>query len=121
MGAKNHAIVLPDADKEDTINALIGACFGSSGQRCMAISVVVLVGEAQGWVQEIVEKSKKLTVGAGVDNPDITPVITKESKRRILDILSKTDEKQILLDGRNVQVPNYPNGNFIGATVIDHA
>jgi malonate-semialdehyde dehydrogenase (acetylating)/methylmalonate-semialdehyde dehydrogenase len=47
MGAKNHAIVMPDADKEDTINALIGACFGSTGQRCMAISVVVLVGDAQ--------------------------------------------------------------------------
>lgn len=80
MGAKNHAIVLADADKEDTINALIGACYGSTGQRCMAISTVVLVGDAQNWVPEIVEKSRKLTVGPGNTNADIAPLITKESK-----------------------------------------
>lgn len=60
MGAKNHAIVMPDAEKDDAINALIGACFGSAGQRCMATSVVLLVGESQNWIPEIVEKSKKL-------------------------------------------------------------
>jgi len=65
MGAKNHAIILPDADKDDAINSIIGACFGSTGQRCMAISVVILVGDAQKWIPDIVEKSKKLTVGAG--------------------------------------------------------
>jgi malonate-semialdehyde dehydrogenase (acetylating)/methylmalonate-semialdehyde dehydrogenase len=65
MGAKNHAIIMPDADKEDTINAIIGACFGSTGQRCMAISVMVMVGDSQKWIPEIVEKCKKLTVGAG--------------------------------------------------------
>lgn len=65
MGAKNHAIVMPDADKEDSTNALIGACFGSTGQRCMAISVAIMVGDSQQWIPEIVEKSKKLTVGPG--------------------------------------------------------
>lgn len=65
MGAKNHAIIMPDADKEDTINAIIGACFGSSGQRCMAISVAILVGDAQKWIPEIVERSRKMTVGPG--------------------------------------------------------
>jgi malonate-semialdehyde dehydrogenase (acetylating)/methylmalonate-semialdehyde dehydrogenase len=65
MGAKNHAIVMPDADKEDTINALIGACFGSSGQRCMAISVAVLVGDTQEWIPEIVKRTKGLTIGPG--------------------------------------------------------
>ncbi len=54
MGAKNHCIVMPDAEKEDAINALIGACFGSTGQRCMAISVVILVGDSQKWIPEIV-------------------------------------------------------------------
>lgn len=54
MGAKNHAIIMPDADKEDALNAIIGACFGSSGQRCMAISVAVMVGEASNWVEELV-------------------------------------------------------------------
>lgn len=77
MGAKNHAVVLPDADKEDTINALIGACFGSTGQRCMAISVAIMVGESQNWIPEIVEKCKKLSVGAGINNADIAPLITK--------------------------------------------
>jgi malonate-semialdehyde dehydrogenase (acetylating)/methylmalonate-semialdehyde dehydrogenase len=71
MGAKNHSIVMPDCDKEDALNALTGACFGSTGQRCMAISVVVLVGDAQKWVPELVAKAKTLKVGRGIDNFDI--------------------------------------------------
>ncbi len=83
MGAKNHALVMPDADKEDTINSLIGACFGSTGQRCMAISVAVMVGDSQKWIPEIVERCKKLSVGPGMKNPDIAPLVTKESKQRV--------------------------------------
>jgi malonate-semialdehyde dehydrogenase (acetylating)/methylmalonate-semialdehyde dehydrogenase len=74
MGAKNHCIVMPDAEKDDAINALIGACFGSTGQRCMAISVVILVGDSQKWIPEIVEKAKTLKVGPGKDNFDIAPL-----------------------------------------------
>ena len=74
MGAKNHAIVMPDAEKDDTINAIIGACFGSTGQRCMAISTVVMVGDAAQWIPEIVEKTKGLSVGSGFDNADIAPL-----------------------------------------------
>lgn len=74
MGAKNHAIVMPDADKTDTVNAIIGACFGSTGQRCMAISVVVMVGDSVQWIPEIVEKTKGLSVGSGFDNADIAPL-----------------------------------------------
>ncbi len=74
MGAKNHCIVMPDAEKDDAINALIGACFGSTGQRCMAIAVVVLVGDTKEWIPEIVEKSKKLKVGSGFENFDIAPL-----------------------------------------------
>lgn len=88
MGAKNHAIVMPDADKEDAINGLIGACYGSTGQRCMAISVTVLVGDAQDWVPEIAEKVKKLTIGKGDDNYDIAPLVTKQSLERIDGILN---------------------------------
>jgi len=76
MGAKNHAIVMPDAEKEDTTNALVGACFGSAGQRCMAISVAVMVGDSQKWIPEIVEKTKGLTIGPGCDNKDISPMVT---------------------------------------------
>jgi malonate-semialdehyde dehydrogenase (acetylating)/methylmalonate-semialdehyde dehydrogenase len=79
MGAKNHAIIMPDADKEDAINSLIGACFGSTGQRCMAISVAILVGDTKNWIPEIVERTRKLTTGAGITNADIAPLITKES------------------------------------------
>jgi malonate-semialdehyde dehydrogenase (acetylating)/methylmalonate-semialdehyde dehydrogenase len=80
MGAKNHAIVMPDSEKEDTINSLIGACFGSTGQRCMAISVVIMVGDSKEWIPEIVAKTKGLSVGSGHENKDIAPLITKESK-----------------------------------------
>lgn len=121
MGAKNHAIVMPDADKEDTINALIGACFGSTGQRCMAISVAVMVGDAQKWIPELVEKTKKLSVGHGKDNADIAPLITKDSKLRVESLIEKGGkEAKLLLDGRGVKVEGYPNGNFVGATVIDN-
>lgn len=77
MGAKNHAIIMGDADKEDALNAIVGACYGSSGQRCMAISVVVLVGDAAEWIPDIIEKSKGLSVGPGAGNYDIAPMVTK--------------------------------------------
>ncbi|KAG1479939.1 hypothetical protein G6F53_014234 [Rhizopus delemar] len=65
MGAKNHAVVLPDANKEQTLNAMVGAAFGAAGQRCMAASTLVLVGEARGWVQDLVTKAKTLKVSGG--------------------------------------------------------
>ena len=122
MGAKNHAIVMPDADKDDTINALVCACYGSTGQRCMAISVVVLVGDAQKWVPEIVEKSKSLTVGPGLDNPDIAPLQSKGGLARANELIADaTKTCDVLLDGRDYKVDGYPNGNWIGPTVIDNA
>ena len=123
MGAKNHAIVMADADREDAVNALIGACYGSTGQRCMAISTIVMVGDAAEWIPDLVEQSKKLTVGKGVDNYDIAPLITKESLDRITGILAKSDSdgSKIILDGRNVKVEGAPNGNFLGPTIVDHA
>ncbi len=65
MGAKNHVVVMPDANKEQTLNALVGAAFGAAGQRCMALSVAVMVGETKNWVDELVEKAKTLKVNAG--------------------------------------------------------
>jgi malonate-semialdehyde dehydrogenase (acetylating)/methylmalonate-semialdehyde dehydrogenase len=123
MGAKNHCIVMPDADKEDTINALVGACFGSSGQRCMAISVAILVGDSQQWVDEIVERCAKLTVGPGEQNLDVPPLNNAGALQRAVEIISasESDGSKILLDGRNHKVEGYPKGNWIGPTVIDHA
>lgn len=85
MGAKNHAVVLPDANKTQTIDQLVGAAFGAAGQRCMAISVAILVGEAQKWIPDIVARAKQLKVSAGHEpGTDVGPVITKEAKQRIL-------------------------------------
>lgn len=66
MGAKNHALVLPDADKESVVNALVGAAFGAGGQRCMALSVAIFVGKSQQWIDDVVNKAKKLEVDAGL-------------------------------------------------------
>lgn len=83
MGAKNHAIVMPDADKEDALNALVGAAFGATGQRCMATSVAVMVGESKEWVSELVNKSRKLKVGAGwIDGTDVSPLAYKEVRKK---------------------------------------
>ena len=68
MGAKNHAVVMPDANKEQSLNALVGAGFGAAGQRCMAISVAVLVGKANEWIPDIVAKAKTLKVNGGTEN-----------------------------------------------------
>lgn len=89
----------------------------------MAISVVVLVGESAEWIPEIVEKSKGLTVGPGMDNHDIAPLVTKQSLERINGILDKcgSDGSKLILDGRGHKVDGHPNGNWIGPTIIDHA
>lgn len=120
MGAKNHGIVMPDADKEDTINALVGACFGSAGQRCMAISCVVLVGDAQDWIPDIVAKTQKLTIGPGSENPDIGPTNNKALLANVERLVADGEKNgSLLLDGRNPKVEGYPNGNWIGPSIID--
>eukprot|EP01083_Nonionella_stella_P295870 1005375_1 len=121
MGAKNHGIVLPDCDKENTINAICGAAFGSSGQRCMALPVVLLVGQSADWIPDIVAVAKKLKVNAGHEtNTDIAPMCTIKSKEYVLDVIqSAIDEgANVVLDGRGHTVNEYPNGNFIGPTII---
>jgi malonate-semialdehyde dehydrogenase (acetylating)/methylmalonate-semialdehyde dehydrogenase len=81
MGAKNHAVVMPDANKEQSLNALVGAGFGAAGQRCMATSVAVLVGEANKWIPDIVAKAKTLKVNAGTEKgADLGPVISQQAK-----------------------------------------
>ncbi|MGV2290730.1 CoA-acylating methylmalonate-semialdehyde dehydrogenase [Trinickia sp. YCB016] len=123
MGAKNHAVVLPDANKEQTLNALAGAGFGAAGQRCMATSVVVLVGASQQWLPELVEKAKTLKVNAGTEaGTDIGPVVSKSAKERILSLIGKGIEEgaTLDLDGRNVKVPGYEQGNFIGPTIFSN-
>jgi malonate-semialdehyde dehydrogenase (acetylating)/methylmalonate-semialdehyde dehydrogenase len=79
MGAKNHGVIMPDADKEDALNAVVSATFGATGQRCMALSVVIMVGKAREWVPDIVAKAKKLKIGPGsMEGVDVAPLCYKE-------------------------------------------
>lgn len=121
LGAKNHAVVLPDADRTATIKAVVGAGFGAAGQRCMALSTLILVGQAQEWIQDIVAEAKKLKVGPGWDtSTDVGPLISKASQKRVHAIVEHAVSQgaTLELDGRNVTVPGYENGNFVGPTVL---
>ena len=121
MGAKNHAIVMPDANKEQTLNAIAGAAFGAAGQRCMALPVIVLVGESKEWLPELVAKAKTLKVNAGCQaGTDVGPVISPAALARITDLVeSGVKEGATLdLDGRNPSVPGFEQGNFIGPTIF---
>ncbi|MGO8970985.1 MAG: CoA-acylating methylmalonate-semialdehyde dehydrogenase [Myxococcaceae bacterium] len=121
MGAKNHAVVMPDASREQTLNQLAGAAFGAAGQRCMAISVAVLVGEAQQWVPELVEKARRLRVNAGTESgTDLGPLISPAARERVLRLIRQgiAERATLELDGRNPPVPGFPNGNFVGPTIF---
>jgi malonate-semialdehyde dehydrogenase (acetylating)/methylmalonate-semialdehyde dehydrogenase len=121
MGAKNHAVVMPDANKEQSLNALVGATFGAAGQRCMATSVTVLVGEARQWIPDIVAKAKTLKVNAGTEKgADLGPVVSKTAKQRILGLVEDgiKEGAKLELDGRTIKVPGYEAGNFIGPTIF---
>jgi malonate-semialdehyde dehydrogenase (acetylating)/methylmalonate-semialdehyde dehydrogenase len=121
MGAKNHATILPDANKERTLDALVGAAFGAAGQRCMALSCAVFVGEARSWLPELVQKAKQLKVGAGTTpGVDLGPVISKQAKERIHKLVQSgvSQGAKLLLDGRDIKVAGYEKGNFVGPTIL---
>lgn len=123
MGAKNHATILPDADKQSTLNALAGAAFGAAGQRCMALSTAIFVGEAKEWIPELAEISKTLTPGCGMtEGSDLGPLISQESKARVEHLISSGVEEgaDLLLDGRKIQVEGFPDGNFVGPSILDN-
>ena len=123
MGAKNHAIVMPDANKEQTLNNLLGAAFGAAGQRCMALSVAILVGNSKDWIPELVSKSKTLKVSSGTDaNVDVGPLVSKDALKRVTGFIDKgTNEgADLLLDGRDVKVVGFENGNFVGPTIFSN-
>lgn len=123
MGAKNHAVVMPDAQKEQALNGIIGAAFGAAGQRCMAVSVVVLVGSAAAFLPDLIAKATALRVGAGGEaSTDVGPVISVEAKTRILSLVAASIHKgaKVELDGRDVVVSGYEQGNFLGPTVLSN-
>ena len=121
MGAKNHAVVLPDANREQTLNALAGAAFGAAGQRCMAASTAVMVGAAREWIGELVDKARGLKVNAGTEpGTDVGPVISCAARERVEGLIASGVEQgaRLELDGRKPSVPGYEQGNFIGPTVF---
>lgn len=116
LGAKNHAAVLPDCNKEVSLNAIAGAAFGAAGQRCMALSTVVMVGETKKWLPELAERAKKLTINGGFEkDADLGPLISPQSKKRVEDLIQSAQDEgaTILLDGRGQKPPKYPNGNWV--------
>ena len=120
-GAKNHAVVLPDADMEFAADALIGAAYGSAGERCMAISAVVAVGSAGDALVPLIEKkAKAIKVGPGdKDGVEMGPLITAEHRDKVLGFVNKgiSEKAKVVLDGRN---PGITEGFFLGTTLFDN-
>lgn len=124
-GAKNHAIVLEDADMDNAVAQLVGAAFGSSGERCMALSVAVAVGDkaANSLVEKMTAAMQNLKTGAYSDSSnDFGPLITKAHQEKVKGYIdsAEQDGAQIVVDGRQVKVPGFEQGFFVGATLIDH-
>ncbi|PFH55342.1 hypothetical protein XA68_18538 [Ophiocordyceps unilateralis] len=121
LGAKNHAAVLPDCNKNHFINSVVGAAFGAAGQRCMALSTLVMVGETKDWLPELADRASRLKVDGGFESgADLGPVISPQSKDRIETLIdsAKKEGAKILLDGRGCRPFKYPDGNFVGPTII---
>ncbi|PXY22493.1 CoA-acylating methylmalonate-semialdehyde dehydrogenase [Prauserella muralis] len=122
-GAKNHAVVLPDADLEFAADHLTAAAFGSAGQRCMAVSVGVAVGAAGDALVEVLErKAREVKVGPGQDPAsDMGPVITRAARERVVAAVTQGAEQgaTVVVDGRGVTVEGHEDGFFVGPTVLD--
>ena len=121
MGAKNHMVIMPDADKNSTLNALVGASVGAAGQRCMAISVAVFVGDAYDWLDELKERMSVARPGVWDDaGASYGPIISRAAHQRVIDLIGQGIEQgaRCLLDGRDVSVTGYPDGNWVGPTLF---
>ncbi|XP_011087969.1 methylmalonate-semialdehyde dehydrogenase [acylating], mitochondrial [Sesamum indicum] len=121
VGAKSHAVVMPDANIDATLNALISAGFGSAVQRFTAISSIIFVGGSKSWEDKLVERAMSLKVDAGTEpGADIGPVISKQVKERISRVIQTFVDNgaRLVLDGRKIMVPKYELGNFVGPTIL---
>ena len=127
-GAKNHLVVMPDADLEQAVDALIGAAFGSAGERCMAISVAVLVGDvAERIVPALAERTRALKVRDGLDpQAEMGPIVTAAARERIAGYIANGEREgaQLLVDGRHFDPaqagPGCASGFWLGGTLFDH-
>ncbi|KGQ35751.1 methylmalonate-semialdehyde dehydrogenase [Gallibacterium anatis] len=128
-GAKNHALIMPDADIETTANALLGAAFGAAGERCMALSVAVTIDNdyADALIQNLVPKIKGLHIGPGVlpegeQENDMGPLISKAHLEKVSGYIDQgvSEGAKLVVDGRNYKVKGYENGYFIGGSLFDN-
>jgi malonate-semialdehyde dehydrogenase (acetylating)/methylmalonate-semialdehyde dehydrogenase len=123
-GAKNHMVVMPDADMDMAVDALIGAAYGSAGERCMAISVAVAIGDAgDRLVAALAERTKKLKIGDGMsEGMEMGPVVTQAARQRIERLIGEGVEQgaTLVVDGRGYRVEGRENGFFVGGTLFDH-
>ncbi|MCP3713227.1 CoA-acylating methylmalonate-semialdehyde dehydrogenase [Paraburkholderia sp. CNPSo 3274] len=123
-GAKNHMVVMPDADLDKTVDALIGAGYGSAGERCMAISVAVLVGDvADKIVPRLAERARSLVVKNGMEaDAEMGPIVTKQALERIEGYIATGVEEgaKLVVDGRGLKVPGHEEGFFTGGTLFDN-
>ncbi len=124
-GAKNHMVVMPDADMEQAADALISAGYGSAGQRCMAVSVAVAVGDdtADALVEKLTPKIQELKIGPGNgDDIEMGPVVTKQAQERIFSLIDQgeKDGATLVVDGRGFKMQGYENGYFMGGTLFDN-
>lgn len=120
-GAKNHMVVMPDANKDQVINNLIGASVGAAGQRCMAISVAVFVGQSNEWIGELASEMAKVTPGAWNDeNAGYGPLISKQAKARVVSLIEegKAQGAKCELDGTQCDVEGLPDGNWLAPTLF---
>jgi malonate-semialdehyde dehydrogenase (acetylating)/methylmalonate-semialdehyde dehydrogenase len=123
-GAKNHMVVMPDADMKMTVDALMGAAYGSAGERCMAISVVAAVGDAADKIiGELAERTRSLKIRDGMDSDaEMGPVVTAAAQQRIKSLIDSGVEQgaTLVVDGRDCVVAGRENGFFVGGTLFDH-
>ena len=123
-GAKNHLVVMPDANLNQAVDGIMGAAYGSAGERCMAVSVAVAVGGiADKLVEQISNKAQTLKVAPWTDSAsDMGPVISREHKEKILNYIDIGEKEgaKLVLDGRNIKIQGYENGYFVGPTLFDN-
>ncbi|MEZ5570241.1 MAG: CoA-acylating methylmalonate-semialdehyde dehydrogenase [Halioglobus sp.] len=121
MGAKNHMVIMPDADRNAALNALVGASVGAAGQRCMAISVAVFVGESRAWVDDLAQRMARVRPGAWNDaDAAYGPIISRQAHERVLRLIEqgKQEGASCLLDGSAIAVEGLPDGNWVGPTLF---
>ena len=126
LGAKNHATVMPDANREATVNAIVGAAFGAAGQRCMALSTVIFVGDSADWLPDLVDRARALRMGSGLDPAtDVGPMISVDALRRAEQLIQAGTVSRccllahyVLLESENVRT--YHHRSCLDSTLLMH-